>query len=302
LTEDVEFTVTGENGSQNFSFAAGTAISDIADTINNNSESTGITAYSIQGDTQLRLTSNEYGASNQISVEQQTGNLFAAEGNTVQDSGQDATLQVNGQEVQTDGLGAEISNNNFSGTLEFNEGDPAATTIAQTGYDQDTLTDATASRTAEVGNVSGGMQLQLGEGANASNREVFGLNDMSSNNIGQVEVGGQSYSLADLMSGGTASLANNPEAALAVIDQAISDVSGERARIGAYQANNLQTNINSLSVAVENITATESSIMDTDYAKATADLFRMQVLEQVGIMNIQSANTNASNVLKLLGA
>jgi flagellin-like hook-associated protein FlgL len=42
--------------------------------------------------------------------------------------------------------------------------------------------------------------------------------------------------------------------------------------------------------------------MDTDYAKATADLFRLQVLEQVGIMNIQSANTNAGNVLKLLGA
>ncbi|MDR1536292.1 MAG: hypothetical protein LBU64_14590 [Planctomycetota bacterium] len=52
--------------------------------------------------------------------------------------------------------------------------------------------------------------------------------------FGQVELGGRTYSFADLATGGSASLANNPDAALAVLDQAIQDVYQNRAAIRGF--------------------------------------------------------------------
>jgi flagellin len=302
LTADTTFTVQGENGAREFSFSAGTAVTDIATAVNDAADSTGVNAFAFNGDTQLRFVSEEFGADATVRVEQTEGDLFAAAGNTVQDTGQNATLNVQGQEVETEGLTARVSNAAFSGEIDFEEGDVANTTIAQTGYDQDTLTDATAARTAELTDVRGGMQLQLGEGAGTQNRDVFGLNPMDPSNLGRVELNGETFTLADLTSGGSASLATNPQAALRVIDQAIADVAGERARIGAYQANTLQRNINSLSVAAENVTATESAIRDTDFAEEITKFIREQLLTKVGVMSVQSANLNAENTLKLLGA
>lgn len=302
IAEDMSFTINGENGSTNFQFNAGTSVTDIAKAINDSSDMTGVTAYSIQGDTQLRIASDSYGADAQVTVEQQSGNLFAAVGETVSDNGQNATLNIGGQQVETSGLSAEVSNSIFSGNLAFNAGDAAATTIAQTGYDQDVLVDAATGRSAELGNIRGGMKLQLAETAGSQSRDVFGINSTMTSNIGRVNIGGEMYSLQDLMGGGKASLANDPEAALKIIDQAINDIAGSRARIGAYQSNNLQTNINSLQVAAENVTATESSIRDTDFAKEMSNFVRTQILQQVGLMNVQSSNMNAQSVLKLLGA
>lgn len=302
LAAETTFTVTGEVGSQEFTFAAGTALSDVAATVDAAAERTGVNAYAIRGDTELRLASTAYGENASVEVEQGTGDLFAAPGDTVRDAGQNATVTVKGIEIETDGLEAEVANSAFSGSFTFQAGDPAATTIAQTGYDQDNLTDATTARGVQLGELQGGMQLQLGEGAGQTERQTFGLRSMALSDIGRVEVDGQSYSLADLASGGSAALASDPEVALQVIDQAVADVAGERSRIGAYQANTLQTNINALSVAAENVTATESGIRDTNMAQEMTNFVRAQLLEQVGAMNVQSANVNAGSVLRLLGA
>lgn len=303
LTSDVSFTIEGSEGSRELSFNAGTEISEVADQINNISGSTGVTAYSIKGDTQLRLVSENYGSEATVEVSEGTnsGELFTTAGETVSDSGQDATLTIKGVEVETSGLTADVANSAFSGTIAFNEGDPADTSIAQVGYDQDSLTDADTAREVQLGDIRGGMQLQLGEGAGTQNRETFGLRNMNLSNLGQVTVDGEEYSMADLMSGGTASLAANPEVAMKVIDQAIADVSGERGRIGAYQANTLQTNINSLQVAAENVASTESGIRDANMAEEMTNFIRGQILSRVGAMNVQSANMSAKNVLSLLG-
>ena len=127
------------------------------------------------------------------------------------------------------------------------------------------------------------MRLQLGE--SAGNSASFDLPDISLANLGRITVENEvtdpttgqtttvqeSYSMADLMSGGRASLASKPEIAAQVVDQAIKDISGMRADIGAYQANTLEANANSLGIALENIHATESAISDTDIAKAVTE-------------------------------
>ncbi len=302
LSSDTSFSIQGNGGEVSFDFAAGTSVVDMANAINNASDKTGVTAYSIQGDTQLRIVSEAYGADESIRIEQQTGATFATAGDTISDNGQNATLNVGGQSLETDGLTAQVSNAVFTGSLTFSEGTVANTTIAQAGYEQDNLVDANSARSAELGDIKGGMQLQLSESSGVQGRDTFGINSAMPSAIGMVNVGGEMFSLQDLSGGGKASLANNPEVALKFIDQAISDIATERARIGAYQANTLQTNINSLQVAAENVTATESNIRDTDFATEMSNFVRTQLLEKVGIMNVQSSNLNAQNVLKLLGA
>jgi flagellin len=300
-----EFTVTGAGGARTFSFAAGTSVQEMADQINASAGSTGVNAYAVRDDgtgaTTLRLASAEYGSDASVRVDQLSGQGFANAGGTVVDYGQDATLQVNGSAVTTQGLTAKVANGDVNATIAFNAGDPGATTIAQTGYDRDTLTDATAGQTASLTNVTGGMQLQLGEGSGGQNRENISLGNYNPAMLGQVEHDGQIYSINDLYGGGAASLANNPELALKIIDQAISDVASGRASIGAYQANALETNANNLLVAIENTTATESSIRDTDMAEAITMFIKNKLLENAGLKGVQNANITAQNVTRLLG-
>lgn len=294
LAADQEFTVTGNSGSASISAAAGTPLADLAEAINAKTGTTGVTAYAIQGGTELRLVSDEYGSDQKVQVNQTTGSGFAAEGGAVRDEGQDATVTVGGQSVRANGLTAGVADGSFTGTVQLTEA------AAQTGYDQDTLANASAA-SASIGQIQGGMRFQLGETSGVQSRDAFGIGSFSLANLGKTTVDDQSYSLADLMSGGAASLAKDPAAALKVIDQAISDVSSQRASIGAYQSNTLQANANTLSVGIENITGTESYIRDADMAAEVSNLVKFQLLTKTGLMAIQSANTSARNVIGLLG-
>ena len=300
-----EFTITGANGGHTFNFASGTTVEQMAEQINSMADSTGVNAYAVRdqgsGATMLRLASTEYGADASVRVDQTQGAAFAQAGGTVIDRGQNATVDVNGSSVTTNGLTASVSNASLNATIAFQEGNPGATTIAQTGYDQDILTDAAAGHSSKLTNITGGMQLQLGEGAGGQNRETISLGNYNPAALGQIVHEGKTYSINDLYGGGAASLANNPELAVRIIDQAIADVASGRANIGAYQANALETNANNLMVAIENTTATESNIRDTDMADAITQFIKNKLLENTSLKGVQNANMNANNVAKLLG-
>jgi flagellin-like hook-associated protein FlgL len=155
------------------------------------------------------------------------------------------------------------------------------------------------------------MQFQLGEGASDMERTVFSIQSMAVQNLGRVRfvddfegkgiIETRQLSLGDILGGGTAALANDPVKALGIIEQAISDVSTLRARLGAAQTNLLQTNANSLGVAIENIVKTESVIRDADMAKETTAFTKNQILVSAGTSMLAQANTMAQNVLQLLG-
>ena len=299
-----QFTVTGDKGASEFTFAAGTSIQDAVDQINARSDLTGIEAFAINdagaGATEIRLVSEAFGTDAAVQVEQTTGDGFAAAGERARDTGQNAIVNIDGQRVEGDGLVVDLATQNVSGSITLNE---AAGGVAQTGYDQDkgALVDAAAPASAEFTNFRGGMRFQLGEGGGTQNRDIFGLGSFDPANLGRIQVEGESFSLADIRGGGRASLANDPATALRVIDQAISDVASSRARIGAYQANTLETNVNALNIAIENVTATESAIRDADMAAEVTAFVTAQILEKAGLMGVQSANANAQNVLRLLG-
>ncbi len=84
------------------------------------------------------------------------------------------------------------------------------------------------------------------------------------------------------------------------IDEAISTVSSERAKLGAYQ-NRLEHTINNLQAAEENLTAAESRIRDVDMALEMASFIRHQILQQAGTAMLAQANMTPQSVLRLLG-
>ena len=77
------------------------------------------------------------------------------------------------------------------------------------------------------------------------------------------------------------------------------DVSTARAGLGASQ-NRFEHTINSLNVAVENLTASESRIRDTDMAQQMMNFTKAQILSQAGTAMLAQANHAPQSVLKLL--
>ena len=86
-----------------------------------------------------------------------------------------------------------------------------------------------------------------------------------------------------------------------VLTAAIRQVATLRGRLGALQKDVLETNVNSLSIALENVTASESAIRDADFAEETAALTRAQILVQANTSVLAQANASPQNVLALLG-
>lgn len=92
----------------------------------------------------------------------------------------------------------------------------------------------------------------------------------------------------------------NAQDAIEAIDTEISSVSTARAELGAYQ-NRFDHTIKNLNVAVENLSASESRIRDTDMAQEMMNFTRSQILSQAGTAMLAQANQVPQGVLRLLG-
>lgn len=88
---------------------------------------------------------------------------------------------------------------------------------------------------------------------------------------------------------------------LSAIDQAIISVSGIRADFGALQ-NRLQSTINNMQVSVENLSAANSRVRDTDVAAETANLTKQSILMQAGVSVLSQANSSTKTALTLIGS
>jgi flagellin len=94
--------------------------------------------------------------------------------------------------------------------------------------------------------------------------------------------------------------ASGASAAITAIDAAITLVSSARADLGAKQ-NRFEHTINNLNTTIENTTASESRIRDTDMASEMTNFTRTQILTQAGTSMLAQANQSTQSILKLLG-
>jgi flagellin len=77
-------------------------------------------------------------------------------------------------------------------------------------------------------------------------------------------------------------------------------VNSIRASYGATQ-NRLESSVNNMSAYVESLTAAKSQIMDADYAHETAEMTRLQVMQQAGVAALGQARSMNTSVIGLLG-
>jgi flagellin len=87
--------------------------------------------------------------------------------------------------------------------------------------------------------------------------------------------------------------------AIAQVDSALGTVSDQRSAFGALQAR-FSSVIGTLQISSENLSASRSRIMDTDFASETANLTRGQILQQAGTAMLAQANQVPNGVLALL--
>lgn len=92
----------------------------------------------------------------------------------------------------------------------------------------------------------------------------------------------------------------NAQTAIGEIDVALQDVSEFRAILGA-KANRFMTAVNTISNAVESLSAANSRVRDADVAEESARLARAQVLQQAAVSVTAQANQQPQLALKLLG-
>ena len=139
------------------------------------------------------------------------------------------------------------------------------------------------------GTFSGGGNFQVG--ANASEViQVGGIADLKTTALGTGALKISAVSVANQ---------TDSTAALAAIDAAITQVTNERAEIGA-SINRFEQTISNLRVTVENVTSARSRIQDADFAAETAALTRLQILQQSGMAVLSQANQIPQGVLALL--
>jgi flagellin len=104
---------------------------------------------------------------------------------------------------------------------------------------------------------------------------------------------GQKIATVDVSSAAGASMA------IKAIDGALDAVSAFQAKAGAYQ-NRLDAVVSNLTESNQNMSASRSRILDTDYATETTAMARSQIVAQAATAMLAQANQSAQSVLSLL--
>jgi len=127
--------------------------------------------------------------------------------------------------------------------------------------------------------------LKIQVGANAGQYMEIYIGGVDSNRLG---IGGLDIATRD-----------NADAAIGALDQALKQVSGERARLGAYQ-NRLEHAYNNVLNTAENLTAAESRIRDADIAKEMMNYTKASILAMAAQHVLALHMQQAQSILMLL--
>lgn len=132
------------------------------------------------------------------------------------------------------------------------------------------------------------LDVQVGANNSANDRITLSLGDLRATVLG---IDATSIDLAT--SGGA-------QAALTVLDGALDDVNGYRSKMGASQ-NRLESALRNLGTYSESIQGAESRIRDADYAYETAQMSKLQIMQQAGVAVLGQANQLGQSALRLIG-
>ena len=308
--------VAGALGARQFSFASGAATSAIAAQINTFSDTVGVSA-TVSGDG-IVVKSTEFGSNQFVSIDvvshgDQDGTIvqLSAGNENVLDTGAATALSAVLEPIRDDGQDIDGTINGVAATgrgtrLSVNSDALAVDVLLNSaGYQSTGAIDLFTI-------TGGGATFNLGPSVDLGNQVRLGIGNVAARELGTTEIDNPDddtsgrfptarVSLDELGSGRLLNLVDGDlTAAQNVVDTAVKEVSTLRGRLGSFQKNVVGSTINSLNVALENVSAAESAIRDTDFASETANLTRSQILVAAATDVLGIANAQPQSVLALL--
>lgn len=210
-----------------------------------------------------------------LSIEGADGTTYTFSGNTTASSAQDLADSINAAGIN--GVSAAV---NASGGINiYSTGDLAVSGAALTG--------------------AAGTAFNLTSGAIAYGASGVGSAATGLSATGATYTDGAALSASGSLTGGDVLTVDDANQLISRVDAALTTVSNFSSTLGAVQ-NRFQSTISTLSAQQTNLTSSQSSIQDTDFAATTAQLSQAQVLQQAGISVLATANSEPQNILKLL--
>jgi flagellin len=296
-------TVAGSIGSKSYTTVAGDTAKSIAQGINQLTASTGVTA-SAKTDTNLALGAESYSFdlksdnATAVTISFTVGGTAASAADFASGiaaiNAQSANTGVTAQYDQKNG-GIKLTN--ASGNdINITNGATANTKFDVATYDTTGAVNGTpASAAAPAGAVvangtvtfdsdqsfavtDAGSGLSLGAAAGAATTQSSTLKSVASLDVTTFD---------------------GAQLAIKIADAALSSVNKQRAQYGALQSR-FSSAISNLQSTTENLSASRSRIVDTDFAAETANMTRGQILQQAGTAMLAQANSLPNGVLSLL--
>jgi flagellin len=254
------------------SYTATTTAADnaaaIAEAINAVSDKIGVTAEADGAD--LSIMSSDVGSAASITINAAADTLTAGSAVATTVAGEDASI--------TGITGDYIAQGN---SIIFTTGDYKGMEIQLNAA----VMSDTAGDNQATFKVTGNGTISLQIGANEGQDMSVSIGDMR----------GESLGISNI----NVTTAVSAKASITTLDAAIKKVSGERAKLGAYQ-NRLEHTINNLGTSSENLSAAESRIRDVDMAKEMMEFTKNSILTQAAQAMLAQANQQPQGVLQLL--
>lgn len=119
--------------------------------------------------------------------------------------------------------------------------------------------------------------------------------------LNAVTSGKNSLNIGEAQEGTRVNDKRKAQQSIAHLDNAITRVNEHRAYLGAIQ-NRLSSTITNLGIQIENLSAAQSRIVDTDFAEETANYTSQSILQQAGTSVLAQANTMPQVALNLVNA
>lgn len=285
-------TINGYQGSKDIGVGTGSATSakGVAAAINAESANTGVSA---TAKTEAKISA---AANSSVTIKLKSDNdeavtiSFKVGGTSDADGYAAAVSAFNAQSSKT-GVTASYDSNGIKLTNA-------------TGANIEIENDASSGAALNVGNYDDQGVLQSGSVAVGSSSKAIGRVTMDSEQ--GFSTSSQNSNIAAPATSDLKSVAkldvtsfDNAQQAIKIADAALAAVNSKRAEYGALQSR-FESAISNLSSSTENLSASRSRIVDTDFAAETAKMTRGQILQQAGTSMLAQANSLPNGVLSLL--
>lgn len=287
LVSAVNGGTTGTGGTivingQSIQISASDTVQNMLDKINNLTSTTGVSAQFVSGTSggTIELTQTNYGSQFSINYAESSTML----GTVTVTAGVNAVATVQIGSATETFTGGQSSN---ASGLQLTDANGNSILLTEAGNKLALNANTTVATVS-----AGSMQFQIG--ANSGQYVNMSIGNMATTQLGNTVIAGKNLSNIDVTT------AQGASDAISMVQQALSQVSVMRAQLGAFQDNTLNSTINALGITSENLSASNSSIADTNVAQEVVNMTKYNILEQAGMSVLAQANQAPQQVLKLL--